>query len=42
MGDHRETSVDSRNKSIGCVSEEMMVGRLLFRVWPLNEIKVVK
>ena len=42
MGDHRETSVDSRNSSIGCVSEEMMVGRLLIRVWPLNKIKIVK
>ena len=36
MGDHRATSVDSRNAAVGCVSEEQMVGRILFRVWPLN------
>jgi len=36
MGDHRSTSLDSRNTSLGCVSEDMVVGRLLFRAWPLN------
>ncbi|MBO5869449.1 MAG: signal peptidase I, partial [Clostridia bacterium] len=38
MGDHRLTSTDSRNSALGCVSEEQIVGRILFRVWPLNEI----
>ena len=38
MGDHRSVSVDSRNTAVGCVSEEQMVGKLIFRVWPLNEI----
>lgn len=38
MGDHREISVDSRNKSIGCISEEHIVGRLVYRVWPLNQL----
>lgn len=36
MGDHRTTSVDSRNSSVGCVPREMVVGRLLFRVWPFE------
>lgn len=36
MGDHRATSIDSRNTAIGCVSTEMIVGRIVFRVWPLN------
>lgn len=36
MGDHRSTSVDSRNTVIGCVSQEQIVGRITFRVWPLN------
>ena len=36
MGDHRATSLDSRSSTIGCVSEEQVVGRLLFRVWPLK------
>lgn len=42
MGDHRNTSVDSRSSSIGCVSEEQIVGRILFRVWPLKEFGKVQ
>lgn len=41
MGDNRETSVDSRSSVIGCVSDEMIVGKVIFRVWPLNEIGTV-
>jgi signal peptidase I len=37
MGDHRSVSVDSRSSQIGCVSEEQIVGKLKFRVWPLKE-----
>lgn len=36
MGDHRETSVDSRHSSVGCVSADQIVGTIVFRVWPLN------
>lgn len=36
MGDHRSVSVDSRDRAMGCVSEEQVVGRLTFRIWPLN------
>lgn len=36
MGDHRSTSVDSRHTEIGCVSEEQIVGKIVFRVWPFN------
>ena len=35
MGDHRKTSVDSRNTAVGCVTEEQIVGKIVFRVWPL-------
>ncbi|MBE6967141.1 MAG: signal peptidase I [Ruminococcaceae bacterium] len=35
MGDHRDISVDSRNTAVGCVAEEQLVGKLVFRVWPL-------
>lgn len=37
MGDHRSTSVDSRHTEVGCVSEEQIVGKIVFRVWPLLE-----
>ena len=36
MGDHRNVSVDSRNTAVGCVSEEQIVGKIVFRVWPLS------
>ena len=38
LGDHRATSIDSRSNSVGCVSEEQIVGRVFFRIWPLNRI----
>lgn len=37
MGDNRAVSVDSRSSVIGCVSEEQIVGKVLFRVWPLGD-----
>lgn len=37
MGDHRSVSVDSRNKAVGCVAEEQIVGKLIFRIWPLKK-----
>ena len=36
MGDHRATSVDSRNTNVGCIAKEQIVGKIAFRVWPLN------
>lgn len=42
MGDHRATSVDSRNTAIGCVSQEQVVGKIIFRIWPPREIGKVK
>ena len=42
MGDHRSTSVDSRNSAVGCVAQEQIVGKLLFRVWPLEKFGWVK
>ncbi len=38
MGDHRESSVDSRNTLVGTVSQEQIVGRVWFRVWPFAHI----
>ena len=42
MGDHRSTSLDSRSTALGCISEDMVVGKLLFRVWPLPDFGVIK
>lgn len=42
MGDHRSTSIDSRNTAVGCVSQEQIVGKVLFRIWPIGQIGTVK
>ncbi len=38
LGDHRESSVDSRSSLVGCVEREEIIGKIIFRVWPLNKI----
>ncbi len=38
LGDHRSTSVDSRHSTVGCVSQEQIVGKMFVRIWPLNRI----
>ena len=42
MGDHRATSIDSRNTAVGCVSNDMVIGKILFRAWPLSGFGIVK
>jgi len=41
LGDHRETSVDSRHSSVGCISEDAIVGKILYRIWPWEAIGMV-
>lgn len=41
MGDHRATSIDSRNTAVGCVSNEMVIGKILVRVWPMSGFGLV-
>lgn len=36
MGDHRSVSVDSRSSQVGCISQEQIVGKIVFRIWPLS------
>ena len=42
MGDHRSTSVDSRHTNVGCVADEQIVGKIVFRVWPMADFGVLK
>lgn len=42
MGDHRETSVDSRSSVVGCVAEEQIVGKIVFCVWPFSDFGVLE
>ncbi|MCP1639275.1 signal peptidase I [Streptococcus gallinaceus] len=42
LGDNREVSIDSRNTSIGTVTEEQVVGKIVFKVWPLKSFGAIK
>lgn len=37
MGDNRAISIDSRMSQIGCVSSDRIVGKVIFRLWPLED-----
>lgn len=39
MGDHRETSIDSRSTVIGAIHQEQILGKLLCKIWPLSEME---
>ena len=41
MGDHRSTSLDSRNTAVGCVSQEQLVGHIIFRLWPFESFGAI-
>ena len=41
LGDHRSTSIDSRSSVIGLVSEEYIVGKIFFRIWPFDSVSFV-
>ena len=41
LGDHRSTSIDSRSSVIGLVSEDYIVGKIFFRIWPFDKLSLV-
>ena len=36
MGDNRSVSIDSRSSIVGCIAADQIVGKVVFRVWPLS------
>jgi signal peptidase I len=42
MGDQREVSADSRQKEIGAVKTELIIGKVFLRIWPLSDIGLPK
>lgn len=42
MGDHRETSVDSRSTTVGCIADEYIIGKVFFRLWPWEVVGTVE
>ena len=39
MGDHRDTSIDSRSSVIGCITDDQIIGKILCKIWPLEEVE---
>lgn len=42
MGDNRTVSSDSRSAAVGCVAEEQIVGKLVFRIWPFHALGTIE
>ena len=41
MGDHRQTSIDSRSTVSGAVQKEQIVGKIFMRVWPFADFAFI-
>ena len=41
LGDNRMSSLDSRSTAVGCVSEDQLVGKVLFCVWPFGSARMI-
>lgn len=42
LGDNRDNSKDSRDPTVGFVKKEEIVGKIVFRIFPFNKIKLIK
>lgn len=38
LGDNRNNSADSREPSVGTILRQNMIGRAVFRIWPLDSV----
>lgn len=41
LGDHRSVSTDSRNSLIGSIPSDQIIGKIVVRIWPLNNISII-
>lgn len=41
MGDNRSESIDSRMSSVGCISKEMIAGKIIFCIWPIQDVEYI-
>lgn len=42
MGDNRSASIDSRSSDLGCIADEYIVGKVIFRAWPPERFGFIK
>lgn len=41
MGDNRNGSLDSRDENVGNIERERIVGKAVFRIWPLSKLGAI-
>ncbi len=41
IGDNRSVSIDSRNTVVGCIDEDQIVGKVVFRIWPFKSFGAI-
>ena len=41
LGDNRNESADSREKSVGVLKRKSLIGRAWIRIWPLNSFGIL-
>ncbi len=37
LSDNREVAADSRTSVVGCISNQQLAGKVLFRIWPFSQ-----
>lgn len=42
LGDERTSSIDSRNSYLGAISKEEVIGKIIFKLWPVKKIGITK
>ncbi len=42
MGDHRATSIDSRTTAVSCITQDEIVGKIIYTIWPLKNLGRVR
>ncbi len=42
MGDNRDVSIDSRDSEVGCVEKDAIIGKVVFRLFPLREFGAIR
>ena len=42
LGDNRSDSLDSRDEKVGLIQKGDIIGKAVFRIWPLNKIGFMK
>ena len=42
LSDERDILTDSRNEEIGQIKSDDVIGKVVIRIWPIKQIKIIK